>query len=485
MNLYAAVALVSLLTNGALGILVLKKDPRTRANQIFLLSLFFLGIWLFSAFLLTHLQVYPHILARMVLLGVVPQTPLFLHFSYHFPGKKDLDSRGLAAIYAPMLVSIALLPTDLLVSGVEGFRWGLRPSMGPLAPFLIPYFAIYIFSAYYNLLSWYGKGESKRRRVQIASILTGTGIFYVAGNAVYIGSLLMGMDLFPLAEAASVIMAGLITCSILNQEVLKIEPHVETLVQVKKHTLKKGMIYFTATQGLSMFSDVVTAPCPDCQVEAFPCESQDCRKCAIECPCSICDQSRIRGLFITPRDPGSVRMDMGLEATPGLRITPGSNMEDMIRSVGEFCHDNRPAAVLFELDTGKHQDKIRYVHTLIEAMKEDSILIVSMDSREVLKEVKDRFNRKLQEKIISTLSDPVQRGILEYVNKRERASFTSILEEMGMTSPSKLSYHLGKLKSARMLLQDQKKLYHLTGLGRMTMDILAGMERRYIEEITL
>jgi DNA-binding transcriptional ArsR family regulator len=244
------------------------------------------------------------------------------------------------------------------------------------------------------------------------------------------------------------------------------------------------VVEFAGPKADYQLGDAGKATSPPCQVEAFPCESQACKSCEKKCPCSLCDNDRIKGLFITSRDPVQVQEEWGLKVTPGFQITPDTNTGAILSAVREFTQRSSPTVILFEFDTlgPELEDMVR---RLKDEMKEDGILMVTTDSWEELAPLKEEFTRDLQETMISTLANPIMRDILGFVNKREGASFTSILEELDMDSPSRLSYHMGKLKSARMLLQDRNSLYRLTGLGRMTIETLTRMESEYIEDITL
>jgi len=183
-----------------------------------------------------------------------------------------------------------------------------------------------------------------------------------------------------------------------------------------------------------------------------------------------------------------VRKECGLEATPGFKLGPDTNMDTIMWAVREFTHINSPSVVLFEFGPegyGNREEAEDLVRQMIQEMKEDSILVVSGGPEGALEPVMDDLVQELTDTVISSLASPLMRDILKFVDRKGKVSFTGIQEELEVSPPSKLSYHIGNLKKARMLHQDSQGLYGVTGLGRMAVASLKRMEAGYVEEISL
>ena len=75
--------------------------------------------------------------------------------------------------------------------------------------------------------------------------------------------------------------------------------------------------------------------------------------------------------------------------------------------------------------------------------------------------------------IAKFLSNPIRRGIIELLEKQEKARFSSIKKELGIKDAPKLSFHLRVLKSAGLVEQDEKRIYLLTEGGKKAAKALA------------
>ncbi|NOZ76768.1 MAG: response regulator [Euryarchaeota archaeon] len=76
------------------------------------------------------------------------------------------------------------------------------------------------------------------------------------------------------------------------------------------------------------------------------------------------------------------------------------------------------------------------------------------------------------EDILSSLANPIRRSVVELLEDYERSSFTEIKDTLKIDDPTKLSFHLRKLKSAKILDQDSEKRYILTARGKKAADVL-------------
>lgn len=102
--------------------------------------------------------------------------------------------------------------------------------------------------------------------------------------------------------------------------------------------------------------------------------------------------------------------------------------------------------------------------------------------RRVLEEAKFRERASLivtdedTEEILSSLANPIRRGVVELLQDYERSSFTEIKNTLKIDDPTKLSFHLRKLKTAKILKQDSEKRYSLTERGKKAADVLQRLE---------
>ncbi len=79
------------------------------------------------------------------------------------------------------------------------------------------------------------------------------------------------------------------------------------------------------------------------------------------------------------------------------------------------------------------------------------------------------------ERIISSINSSIRRGILLFL-KGNRYNFTKIMKGVNVEDPTKLNFHLQKLKTEGLVSQDEEKKYYLTGIGKKALNILIQLE---------
>lgn len=95
--------------------------------------------------------------------------------------------------------------------------------------------------------------------------------------------------------------------------------------------------------------------------------------------------------------------------------------------------------------------------------------------RERVKSASPESAEEIQD-VLSSLANPIRRGVVELLDE-QKYSFTKIKDELKIEDPTKLSFHLRKLKSAGILDQDYKKVYTLSTRGKRAIEVLAGLKK--------
>lgn len=75
------------------------------------------------------------------------------------------------------------------------------------------------------------------------------------------------------------------------------------------------------------------------------------------------------------------------------------------------------------------------------------------------------------DEIFRSLSNPIRRRIMKLLG-RGATGFAEILEFVELDDPSKLSFHLRKLKNDGLIKQDESKKYYLSRKGREALEVL-------------
>jgi DNA-binding response OmpR family regulator len=75
------------------------------------------------------------------------------------------------------------------------------------------------------------------------------------------------------------------------------------------------------------------------------------------------------------------------------------------------------------------------------------------------------------DEMFGSLSNPIRRKIVKCLG-RGATGFAEILEVVELDDPSKLSFHLRKLKNDGLVKQDESKKYYLSKKGREALEVL-------------
>lgn len=132
------------------------------------------------------------------------------------------------------------------------------------------------------------------------------------------------------------------------------------------------------------------------------------------------------------------------------------------------------------------------IENAVEAMKEGASDYVSKPFKigEVQATVKRvieeaNFNKSLSssgvkddrvQEMLSSLSNPIRRAVVEYLFLQGKSSFMGIFGELGVEDHTKLSFHLRKLKTFGVVEQDEKKRYTLSSRGKKVAETLKNLK---------
>ncbi|VVB71807.1 Uncharacterised protein [uncultured archaeon] len=145
---------------------------------------------------------------------------------------------------------------------------------------------------------------------------------------------------------------------------LKLSPAVVPATEPLNHhisyDLARGSSYLVketkAELGFEIFASLIKGRCLDCDhLDAFPCESIGCERCALPCTCKGCTHIRAQGLCFTMSSPLEVRLKHALQTTPIFWISNhGSNsispndLEVIADIIGKFLKQSKNPVVLLD-----------------------------------------------------------------------------------------------------------------------------------------
>ncbi len=206
---YLITSVVSFLFNVVLSAFVLYKNPKEQINRIFSVWALSVGIICLGDFLrkTSVIDTSAVLWSKFMLLGVALLMPTLLNFALLLKPQTRIGIKYFTVIYnIPSIVTIALLPTSLLVYGVEYQDWRYSIVWGPLMDVFGAIFGVYLLAGVYVLLKkvWFKKPEKYLFLSFGATVILGLALNFVPSLGVEIPTI------SPLAMFASALFAYLV-----------------------------------------------------------------------------------------------------------------------------------------------------------------------------------------------------------------------------------------------------------------------------------
>ena len=180
MNPYAFPDLIALGANSIFGIYVYAKSRKGLTVHIFTLLMISICIWQFSEFSLTNAtsQRWALFWDRLVYVGMILAPNASFVLALVFPRKSPFitNTFRLVLLFSPSIVLLALLPTDLFISGVQMEYWGYGKIRGPLYWLFGVHMLVFVGLTLGTLYYSYRKAETGRERTQCKYLMGGFSI---------------------------------------------------------------------------------------------------------------------------------------------------------------------------------------------------------------------------------------------------------------------------------------------------------------------
>jgi len=168
----------------------------------------------------------------------------------------------------------------------------------------------------------------------------------------------------------------------------------------------------------------------------------------------------------------------------GIEVVEMGELEDMEGRIKAFVKEN-PEAVLFIESLRRAAEKrsfnevlrfLEFLHNLSVEKNLGVLVYVGDLEREQRLQLFNYLASLQIEVIVKAISNPHRKDILEILKIQGKATFTEMLQSLGYTNPSKLSFHLKILKQVGIIDQDESGIYYLTETGRKLDELLYKMK---------
>lgn len=205
-TVWAVIPLFAFVSNSLIGLYVLQRNPANPVNRAFAIWMAFFALWNLGDFGLRIADEAPEALfwGKFLYLGYFFMAPAFTSFVLKLLGKKF----NTALLYIQFLPFLLLLPTGLMVAGVNRFFWGYQVEFGALYPAFGALFLAWPLYALYLL--WRARGAVKKPivRKKLDLVIFPTIVAYFFGGLVSVSlPIVFGIYPYPLGHFLTALMA--------------------------------------------------------------------------------------------------------------------------------------------------------------------------------------------------------------------------------------------------------------------------------------
>lgn len=175
------------IANVCLGLFLILSAPRNEVNLSFAVSIFSVAYWAFSLYML-NASPEKLLWGRAIFLGPLVLAPSFIYFSWVFPRRNfSLKFWHLGGLLLPVVLTLTLVPTDLIIKEVAVQGASLVPVHGSGYIFFLIGFIIYMVYALQELVRKYLRAVGGQK-VQLGYVFFGV---FLSVSAVALTNLLL------------------------------------------------------------------------------------------------------------------------------------------------------------------------------------------------------------------------------------------------------------------------------------------------------
>ena len=229
--MYLIIPIIEVVFCLALLVILMVSGKKHIARRPFALFLVFMTLWGFFIFMMRSASdmAVALIWEQLVFLTILSGALFFYRFASALTGTKP-SKRIMYPVYISYLVVLCLIPTGLIVEGMQSMWYGKAPVVGPLFP-------LYVLCAYAPIVlgaimlvkhSWHARIFDDRVRAQY--ILIGIAAMFFGATTDYLPAL--GVNMYPLGIIGNILFCITTTVAMLKYNLLEM-----------KVVLRKGATY--------------------------------------------------------------------------------------------------------------------------------------------------------------------------------------------------------------------------------------------------
>ena len=238
MMLYILIPLTEVVFCVALLVLLIVRGKHHVARKPFFLFLISMGLWGLSIFMMRASSNLVDALfwEKFVFVAILSAALFFYWFTISLTGTKP-KSQIHYLLHIFYLICLCLIPTGLVVSGMQMMWYGKAPIVGPLFP---PYVLSVYAPIVFGLIILIKHGRQSRvidERIRNQYIMAGIIAMFIGGTTDYLPPI--GINMYPLGIVGNILFCLLATVAMLRYDLLEM-----------KVVIRKGIAYSLASMFL-------------------------------------------------------------------------------------------------------------------------------------------------------------------------------------------------------------------------------------------
>ncbi len=220
MNSYLIIPLIEVAFSFGLLITLIIRGLRHVARRPFAFFLACMGLWGFFIFMMRSSSDLSVALLweKLVFIAILSAALFFYRFTISFTGTKQ-SKRVLYPLLFFYVLFVALIPTELVVEGMQIMWYGKAPITGGLFfPYVFLIYALIILGLIV-LLKHYRQTKIVNERIRDSYIITGIAIMFIGGTTDFLPTL--GLNIYPLGIIGNILFCLLATVAMLRYGLLE------------------------------------------------------------------------------------------------------------------------------------------------------------------------------------------------------------------------------------------------------------------------
>ena len=224
MNIHSFQSLSAAVFTLSLGLFIYLKNKNNPVNRTFAMFLFSVSIWNIDVFgiLSAPNADFAKIWGKVFRPGLLFAPATSLHFVLHFVGLKPdqkIFKRLLVAVYGNSIIFSGINLTPYFTGEAVKYSWGYTVQSGPLYPYFITTFFIFLVISFVLLFRQYFKVDRYQQH-RIKYFLLGLFVCFLLGSVSFLP--MLGLEVYPLGSTAVTIGLFIATYSVAQHRLMDV-----------------------------------------------------------------------------------------------------------------------------------------------------------------------------------------------------------------------------------------------------------------------